>query len=114
MAIKLNISNTFQYKVAGTYATETGANQAFEFHLVARRLGQPALADQLPKVVQGDVGMDEFLAGVVTGWTGVLDDEDKLVPYSPEALKVLFNSVPGASGLAFAGYCEYVRVRAKN
>lgn len=114
MAIKIIISDTLRYKVEGVFTDASGAQIAFDFHLIARRLPQDSLSDQLPPVADGKVSVPDFLADVVTGWSGVLDDTGAPVPFSHDALRSLWNGVPGSAGLAFAAYCDHVRVRAKN
>lgn len=114
MAIKITISDRIQFKVAGTTTTETGAQEAFEFHLTARRLLQDELSRRLPEVAEGREPVDDFLASVLEGWRGVLDDEGQPVPFTPEGLRALFNHVPGSAGLALAAYLEHVRAKAKN
>lgn len=111
MAIKITVSEQLQFPVRGTYTDEAGAAVAFDFHLKARRLPQTTLEQVLG---DKDRRARDFLAEVVTGWSGVLDDDGKPVLYSAQALSSLLAQQAGLAGLAFAAYLEHVGARAKN
>lgn len=57
----------------------------------------------------------KMLSEVVLDWDGVLDDEDKPVPYTKDALSKLLTNYPTASGELVTGYINALgRSRAKN
>lgn len=111
MSIRITVSEHLQFPVRGTFTDEAGAAVAFDFRLTARRLPQTSLEVVL---ADKDRKARDFLGEVVTAWSGVLDDDGKPVPYSPEGLGSLLASHAGLAGLAFAAYLEHVGARAKN
>lgn len=111
MTIRFSISPTVAFKVAGVVQDDNGAAQAFDLTLIARRLSdeemQAALADKTRKV-------PDFLADVVTGWRGVLDDEGNAVDFTPQALAALCSAYRGLANLAFQAYLVDAGAKAKN
>lgn len=110
MAIKITVSNQVAFKVRGSINDETGAAQAFDFDLIARRLGSDALQAALE---DGQRKIPEFLSGVITGWRRVLDDDGAEVLFSPEGLNKLFQ-IPGLPALAFRQYLAEAGAKEKN
>lgn len=109
MAIKITVSNTVSFQVRGTVADEGGNAQAFSFSLIAKRL----LSDELQAyLADEDRKVPDFMAGVVTDWRGVLDDEGNTVPFSADALHRLFQ-IPGIAGLAFRQYLIEIGAKEK-
>ncbi len=110
MAIRITVSDQVSFKVRGTINNETGAAQAFDFDLVARRLSadamQSALADDQRKI-------PEFMAAVVTGWRRVIDDEGADVSFTHQALEQLFQ-ITGLASIAFKAYLEAAGAKEKN
>ena len=111
MTIKITVADRVQFSVRGTMAGETGAQEAFDFRLTAKRLNEEGLQAALS---QADRNVIDFLCDVVTGWKGVLDDQGNDVPYSPEALRQLCGNCLGIGPLAFEAYLDSVKAKAKN
>lgn len=108
MSIKITVSDTVRFKVAGTIADASGP-QPFDFSLVARRLDAEQLRVRLD---DSDTSIVDFLAEVVTGWQGVKGDAGEL-PYSPDALRQLLQ-IPGLAALSMRSYLADVGAKAKN
>lgn len=111
MTIKIIVADRVAFAARGTITGETGAAEAFEFRVTAKRLTEQGLRDS---VNAPDRDTTAFLADVVVGWAGVLDDEGNEVPYSPQALRQLCGNCLGLSQIVFEAYLDAVRAKAKN
>ena len=110
MAFKLVERNTVPVTVKGKIADENGKTENFDFTLVCKRLGADALQDALKTE---DRNVKSFMADVVEGWKGVLNQDGVNVAFNEEALDQLLD-VPGIAGLAFKAFLELQGARAKN
>jgi hypothetical protein len=109
VSFRLVVSDTITVPVSGRLPDAAGRMQPFSFTLKARRLP----ASELRTAVEAsDTTVPEFLAGLVHGWSGVLDDEGRELPYSPAALAQLFEIV-GMAGIVFQAYIESTGARGK-
>lgn len=111
MTIKITVADRVQFSVRGTMTGETGAQEAFDFRLTAKRFNEQGLQAAF---AQADRNVIDFLCEVVTGWKGVLDDQGNEVPYSTEALRQLCGNSPGVGPMAAEAYVDSVKVKAKN
>jgi hypothetical protein len=115
MAIRIVISNTVKFDVSGNWRNEAGVEQPFRFSLTCRRLDAEQLAERLRH--RDEAPVTEFFAEVIEDWAVpaalLRDDDGKPVPYSPEALRVLFG-VPGMASLTLRTYLAESGARAKN
>lgn len=109
MSFRLVVSDTIMVPVSGRVPDASGRLQPFSFALKARRL--PA-SELRAAVDASDTTVPEFLGGLVHGWSGVLDDESRELPYSPAALQQLFEIV-GMAGICFQAYIEACGARGK-
>ncbi|MEY2688238.1 MAG: hypothetical protein RL375_2436 [Pseudomonadota bacterium] len=110
MTIRITVSDRVQYRVRGTINNETGAAEAFDFRVTARRLDPEALQSQL---AESSRRIEDFLADVIVGWQGVVDAEGTDVPFSPAALSQLLK-IPGLAVLIFKGYVAETAAKEKN
>lgn len=110
MGIRITVSDHVAFKVDGHITQDDGSAAAFQFTLHARRLLAGALKAQLDDEA---LLVPDFVASVATGWKGVLDDDGKEIPFSPDALRRLLD-IPGVAGLVFKRYLEEIGARAKN
>lgn len=109
MSFRLVVSDTIQVPVAGRVPDAAGRMQPFSFTLKARRLP----ASELKAAVDAsEVTVPEFLASLVHGWSGVLDDDGHELPHSSEAFARLMEIV-GMAGICFAAYIEACGARGK-
>ena len=101
--IRLQPNPQFRFKVD---LSVPGSEEPARFTLIGRHQGQAALNAwaERAKDMQGQDA--KFLAGVIIGWEGVLDDDGKAVPFDELALAALIDAYPG-SGLAM--FTAYVR-----
>ena len=111
MAIKIIISDTVGIKVKGTINDAAGTAQPFDFSLTCRRLHADEIQDKLQS--ESDASIADFLATLITGWSGVRDADDKPMPYSAEAFAQLCR-IPGVAGMAFRTYLSEVGAKEKN
>jgi hypothetical protein len=102
MAFRLYVSNTITVPVAGKLPGADGKPAAFSFSLQAKRLSQTALRDIVDSNTRT---IPELLSDVVTGWEGVLDDDNNQVPFTPANLSALLEIV-GMAGVIFSAYLE--------
>lgn len=111
MAIKITVDNLVGFKVKGTINDAAGIAQPFDFGLTCKRLSADDITAKLRS--DSDASITDFMSDVVTGWTGVKDDADKALAYSPDALRQLFQ-IPGVGGVAFRTYLAEVGAKEKN
>lgn len=111
MAIKIVISDTIKFNVKGTIKNASGVDDAFTFGLTCKRLD----AEQIQARLQTDTesSLVDFFADLVDDWHGVRGEDDKALPYSPDALRQLFK-IPGIAGLTFRTYLAEVGAKEKN
>jgi hypothetical protein len=111
MAIKIVISDTVGFKVKGTINDAAGVAQPFDFQLTCMRLD----ADQIQAKLKSDTdsSITDFMADVVSGWSGVKDADDKPLPYSENSLRQLFK-IAGIAGVSFNTYLSEVGAKSKN
>jgi hypothetical protein len=109
MAFKLIVSDTVTVPVEGRLPDDTGRAVPFTFSLVAKRLPASGLRQAIDA---NDATVPEFLTGLVQGWSGVLGDDGKEVPFSPAGLAALFDIV-GMAQLCFQAYLQACGARGK-
>ena len=109
MSFKLSVSHTVLVPVEGHLPDDTGRKVPFSFRLVCKRLGAEQLKAQME---QSDATVPEFLAGVVSGWEGVQDDNGQAGPFSAAALQELLKIV-GMAGVCFQAYFGACGAKAK-
>ena len=108
MSIRIKVSDTVRIACKGTIADVNGP-QPFDFSFLAKRLDEKTLA---AKLGESDSLISDFLASIVTGWSGVKDDNGE-VPFSEDALRELMLT-PGLSRIMFRQYLEDCGAKAKN
>lgn len=111
MPIRINVADRVKFKVAGSITNEAGARDAFEFSLIARRLDAEALRQRLAPG-SGEL-VSDFLADIVSGWSGVRDDAGAEIPFGDDALRQLLR-IPGLANIAMQAYTEEALARGKN
>lgn len=106
MAISIVVSDRVKFKVSGTITQANGAEQPFDFFLVADRLKTEG--DQ--RAYLSEVGGSESATPITDtllkrlhGWAGPKDAEGKDVPYSEDAFRQLME-LPGVAYLAHTAY----------
>ena len=112
MALRIEIANKVKFKVEGTIANEAGPDEKFDFALTAKRInaeGVRTLVDD-----RGDEPIADFLAGVIEGWSGVLDGAGQPVAFSQDSLRTLLTNIPGLAQLVFTRYLREIGAKAKN
>lgn len=111
MAIKIVISDTVGLKVKGTINDAAGVAQPFDFALTCIRLDADQIQAKLKS--ESDASITDFLADIITGWSGVRDADDKPIPYTEDALRQLCK-IPGVANLAFKSYLLDAGAKEKN
>lgn len=120
MAIKITISDKVGFAVKGHINDVDGKEQPFDFVLIAKRLDEDELnAAQALLVVDAaktgnHAAIHEKLAEIVTNWTGVRDDSDASLAYSPDLLRGLLKSHRGLGLLAWRTYIHESGAKEKN
>lgn len=120
MAIKIVISNMVGFKVAGVLNDTDGKEQAFEFRLTAKRLGEDGF-----NAVQNDLvlaaaqtgnhdALADKLVEFVSNWSGVRDEEGVEIAYTPDLLRQLLASHRGLGLLIWRTYITETGVKEKN
>ena len=120
MAIKITISDKVGCRVKGAINDADGKEQPFEFSLTATRLDEDALsaAQQLLIVdaakTAAHSAVTDKLVEIVTNWSGVRDESDAPMPYSPEALRALLRAHRGLGLLVWRTYLNESGAKEKN
>ena len=109
MAFRLVVSDTVLVPVSGTIPDATGRKVPFAYTLTMRRMP----AGELTAAVEAnETSVPTFVAGLTSGWSGVLDDEGREIPYSEAGLAQLLD-IFGMAGLAFRAYFEAAGAKGK-
>jgi hypothetical protein len=109
MAFKLVVSDTVLVPVSGKIPDAAGRYSPFNFTLTCRRIP----AGELTAAVQADdTTVPQFVSSITSGWSGVLDDEGRELPYSAEGLAALLD-IFGMAGLCFRAYFEACGAKGK-
>lgn len=111
MGIKIVVSDTVGIKVKGAINNEAGTPQPFDFGLTCRRLGADEIRDRLS--AGEETSLEDFMVGIVMGWTGVKDADDKPLDYSEDNFRALCK-IPGVAALAFRTYLAESGAKEKN
>ena len=120
MAIKITIADKVGFAVKGAINDADGKEQPFEFNLTAKRLDEDALsaAQSLLIVDAAKTGnhgaITDQLVEIVTNWSGVRDDSDAPMPYTPEALRTLLKAHRGLGLLVWRTYLTESGAKEKN
>lgn len=128
MAIKIVLANLVAFAVAGTFNTENGKKESFDFRLTAKRMDQATLDQtqvdlfsaakeqgnhrQITDLLCGTA--DDPESGLVSGWSGVRDADDAPLAYSPELLRKLINTYPGLHLAIWRAYQSECGAKEKN
>ncbi|MEY5100685.1 MAG: Phage tail assembly chaperone [Pseudomonadota bacterium] len=111
MSIKITVSNLVTFKVAGVDVTETGASEAFDFRVTARRLTS---SEFVAAMERADRNVQQFVQEIVVGWDGVVDDEGKPVPFSADAFGQLLERRMRLAPMILRVYSDEAGGREKN
>lgn len=112
MTIRILIADRLKVQVDGTIKDADGADEPFSFTLDCKRLDADALRAILaPEAAQQSLTV--LLGGLVSGWSGVSDDDGRPVPFGAEAFQSLLK-IPGLASLIWAAYINQVMVKEKN
>lgn len=120
MAIKITVSDKVGFAVKGTLNDADGKEQPFDFSLTAQRLDEDTLsATQSLLIVDAaktaaHAAVTEKLVEIVTNWSGVRDESDAPMPYSPEALRTLLKAHRGLGLLVWRTYLAESGAKEKN
>ena len=80
--------------------SDAPADVVFRF----RHLGRKALAQFRQRIESDKLADDVVLAEIIDDWEGVVDADDKPVPYSAAALAQMLDDHPAASTEIWNGY----------
>jgi hypothetical protein len=90
---------TYKWDVKVSFPTAPGNFEEQTFTVTFRR----PTKSEVDSLVNGDGKTDnDFVAAVVVGWEGIVDDQKQELPFTPENLKAVLD-VPGvASAIVWA------------
>lgn len=111
MAIKIVISDHVKFKVKGSIKDDTGYDQPFDFWLTCQRLDMDQLAARRP--AGAEVVFADFMASVITDWSGVTDEQGQPLPYTEAHWRELCR-IPGIARLADETYTHEIVAKLKN
>lgn len=120
MAIKITVSDKVGFTVQGTINDADGTAQAFDFSLTAKRLDEDAInALQAALVLRASkeanhAALIDELTKIVTNWSGVRDESDAPLAYTPELLTQLLTANRGLAMLVWRTYLADVGAKEKN
>lgn len=108
MAFKIAQSETYQQKIEVQLVGESGKVEKHDFKVTFKRCTNDRLEE-----LRGKTGK-EVLQEVITGWSGVTDDDGAAVPFNEENFDALLQ-IPAASFALVKGFWESIVVaREKN
>lgn len=108
MAIKITVSDTVRFKVAGTINDDKGTAQPFDFTLDMQRLSTTDQVNEYLAEMNSDEGVQPItnaLAKRARGWAGPMTESNEPVPFSDTA----FRNLMAVPGLAFLVHSRYLR-----
>jgi hypothetical protein len=109
--LKLAKSPTYWAKAAVDEKTEDGQTVEIEWEVKFKRLLQTDIREAASTAVK-DTDF-EALKKIIVDWRGILDEEDREVPFSDEALKAVIER--GYAGALFTAFTSsQPRAKAKN
>ena len=105
MALVLSKSDTYDWPVRITLATDGGKRTVETLDVNFRRLPQSRITELVKQARAAELGRDddvvlddrEAAREIIAGWDGVVDDAGKPVPYSEAALAQLLE-IPTVAG----------------
>ena len=122
MAIKITISDKVGFKVKGIFNDADGAEQEFEFTVIAKRFPEDEI-NQIQKDLMLETAKTGNHAGVtqclseriITNWgADVRDETDAPMPYTPSAFAQLCQSYKGLNVHIWQTYIANVGAKSKN
>ena len=116
MAFVLSKSDTYDWPVRITLATDGGKRTVETLDVNFRRLPQSRITELVKQASAAELGRDddvvmddrEAAREIIAGWDGVVDDAGKPVPYSEAALVQLLE-IPTVAGQIVTAWFESLK-----
>ena len=116
MAFVLSKSDTYDWPVRITLATDGGKRTVETLDVNFRRLPQSRITELVKQARAAELGRDddvvmddrEAAREIIDGWDGVVDDAGKPVPYSEAALVQLLE-IPTVAGQIVTAWFESLK-----
>jgi hypothetical protein len=116
MAFVLSKSDTYDWPVRITLATDGGKRTVETLDVNFRRLPQSRITELVKQARAAELGRDddvvmddrEAAREIIAGWDGVVDDAGKPVPYSEAALAQLLE-IPTVAGQIVTAWFESLK-----
>jgi hypothetical protein len=116
MAFVLSKSDTYDWPVRITLATDGGKRTVETLDVNFRRLPQSRITELVKQARAAELGRDddvvmddrEAAREIIAGWDGVVDDAGKPVPYSEAALVQLLE-IPTVAGQIVTAWFESLK-----
>ena len=114
MAFVLKQSDTYVWPVTFDVPVDGGRHQRQSFDGEFRRLSQSRIREIGQQIESGDTTDAEIAGEVLTGWSGITDDDGKDVPFSQGALERLLDVPMLATAIATAYFGSLSGAKRKN
>jgi len=116
MAFVLSKSDTYDWPVRITLATDGGKRTVETLDVNFRRLPQSRITDLVKQARAAELGRDddvvlddrEAAREIIAGWDGVVDDAGKPIPFSEAALAQLLE-IPTVAGQIVTAWFESLK-----
>lgn len=92
--IKIGQSDRFSYPVKVDLPADGGKHTTYTFDAVFRRLDREQFQRIVTRAQAGELDDVDLARDVLLGWAGVMDEDDKPLPFSEEAREALLNVWP--------------------
>ena len=107
-------TESFFYPIHLPVIAENGGTQTLRFDVSFRRISRTRLTelqqqqesvneDAIPDTLSRDV---DYMLEIADGWRHVQDEAGQLIPFSPENVRLMFDSYPQAAGVIVAAFFE--------
>ena len=118
MTFKLNQNKSYKYPVVYHYIDDDGITKNCKFKATYKRLSKAERKKALtPAQYDEEAGEKDLslLEDVLVSWEGVVDEENKEIPYSVENLREIDDQCPEfTAALAFAWLESIKKISEKN
>jgi hypothetical protein len=114
MSFVLKQSDSYSWPVTFELPVDGGRHEKQSFDVQFKRMPQKWIRDIAKKIDTEEVIDVDVAREIVTGWSGVTDDDGKEVPFSQKALDQLLDVPTLAGELVMAYFKATAGAKAKN
>lgn len=114
MAFVLKQSDSYSWPVTFDVPVDGGRHERQTFDGEFKRLPQSRIREIGQQIESGDVTDAQIAGEVLVGWSGVMDDQGKEVPFSQKALEQMLDLPMLATSVVMAYFNSLQGAKRKN